>query len=210
MSHGPVNNAPPASSNQTEADAERAAAQAHVARAQAGDEAAFGELVRTYHARVYAVIYRIVHHAEDARELEQLAWVKAWQRLGSYKQESQFFTWLYRIAVNTAMDHVRRLGRRKEVSLDAAPTRDPKPSVDWTPPAEQRPDRRLEQDEIRAAFQRALEALGPEHRAALMLREVEGLSYREIASVMKCRIGTVMSRIYYARQLVQARMKDVR
>lgn len=181
-----------------------------VASARAGDEDAFGELVRMFHERVYAVIYRMVNQADDARDLAQQAWVKAWQRLGTYKQESQFFTWIYRIAVNTAMDHLRKQGRRKEVSLDASPVSDPKPSVDWTPPPDARPDRRLEQEEIRRAFQAALASLGPEHRTALVLREVEGLSYQEIAQAMKCRMGTVMSRIFYARRLIQEQMKELR
>ena len=181
-----------------------------VAAARAGDEDAFGELVRMFHERVYAVIYRMVSQADDARDLAQQAWVKAWQRLGTYKQESQFFTWIYRIAVNTAMDHLRKQGRRKEVSLDAFPVSDPKPSIDWTPPSEGRPDRRLEQEEIRKAFQSALASLGPEHRTALVLREVEGLSYQEIAGAMKCRMGTVMSRIFYARRLIQEHMKELR
>lgn len=181
-----------------------------VERARNGDEDAFGELVRTYHERVYAVIYRMIHNADDARDLAQQSWVKAWQRLDSYKQESQFFTWIYRIAVNTAMDHLRRQGRRKEVSLDAAEAPDPRPSVDWTPPPDARPDRRIEQQEIRQAFQAALAKLGPEHRAALILREVEGQSYQEIARAMKCRMGTVMSRIFYARRQIQEHMKEWR
>lgn len=182
-----------------------------MARARSGDQEAFGELVRKYHERVFGVIYRMIHHAEDARELAQQAWVKAWQRLDSYKQESQFFTWIYRIAVNTAMDHTRRQARRREVSLeDAPPGVEPKPSADWTPPAEGRPDEGLAQAEVRQAFQAALETLSPDHRAALILREVDGMSYREIAQVLKCRMGTVMSRIYYARRMMQEKMRDVR
>lgn len=181
-----------------------------VAAARRGDQDAFGELVRSHHERVYAVIYRMVQQAEDARELAQLTWVKAWQRLDTYKQESQFFTWLYRIAINTAMDEIRRRTRRKEVSLDASPVENPRPSPDWHPAEGARPDQALEQEEVRRVFHEALGTLKPEHKAALILREVQGLSYREIAEVTKCRIGTVMSRIFYARRTIQERMKELR
>ncbi|MCO5045728.1 MAG: sigma-70 family RNA polymerase sigma factor [Verrucomicrobia bacterium] len=181
-----------------------------VARAQAGDEDAFGELVKAFHGRVFGVIYRMVSNAEDARELAQQTWVKAWQRLGTFKGDAQFFTWVYRIAVNTALDQGRRATRRREVSLDEEPGREPQAAVEWQAPDEGRPDRQLEREEVRKAFEAALDGLAAEHRMALILREVEGLSYREIAQAMRCRVGTVMSRIFYARRYVQDRMKDVR
>lgn len=200
--------APP--SNVVEDPLSREAVSRLVARARGGDEEAFGELVRAFHGRVFGVIYRMVNDAEDARELEQQTWVKAWQRLGSYKGDAQFFTWLYRIAVNAALDQARRAARRKEVSLDESPEWEPKPAAEWQGPDDGRPDRGLEREEVRRAFDAALASLTPEHRMALILREVEGLSYREIAEAMKCRTGTVMSRIFYARRHVQERMKEVR
>lgn len=207
-----MNIPPPDASKTPDADeAERRQVAEWAARARSGDEDAFGELVRKYHERVFGVIYRMIQHAEDARELAQQTWVKAWQRLDSYKQESQFFTWVYRIAVNTTMDHTRRLARRREVSLDDAPPgAEPKPAVDWTPPAGERPDASLANADVRRAFDAALASLSPEHKAALILREVDGLSYREIADVTRCRIGTVMSRIHYARRLMQEKLRDVR
>lgn len=204
-----VNNSAPEPSNEDEGLTREAVARL-VARAQGGDEDAFGELVMAFHGRVFGVIYRMVHNAEDARELEQQTWVKAWQRLGSYKGDAQFFTWLYRIAVNSALDQSRRTARRKEVSLDESPALEPRPAAEWQAPDDGRPDRALEREEIRVAFQSALDRLSPEHRMALILREVEGLSYGEIAKIMKCRTGTVMSRIFYARRLMQEQMKDVR
>lgn len=207
---GRVNNPRPTASNSEEGPLSREAVSHLVARARGGDEDAFGELVRAFHGRVYGVIYRMVNHAEDARELEQQTWVKAWQRLDSYKGDAQFFTWLYRIAVNAVFDHSRRAARRKEVSLDESPELDPKPAAEWQVPDDGRPDRGLEREEVRRAFDAALASLTPEHRMALILREVEGLSYREIAQAMKCRTGTVMSRIFYARRQVQQMMQDVR
>ncbi len=205
-----VNNAPPEPSNSDEGPLSREAVAHLVERAKGGDEDAFGELVQAFHGRVYGVIYRMVNNAEDAKELAQQAWVKAWQRLESYKGDAQFFTWMYRIAVNSVLDQARRSARRKEVSLDETPERDPRPAAEWQPPDDGRPDRGLEREEIRRAFDAALESLSPEHRMALILREVEGMSYREIGQAMKCRAGTVMSRIFYARRQVQERMKGVR
>lgn len=181
-----------------------------IARAQAGDEDAFGEVVKAHHPKVYAVVYRMVQNAEDAKELAQIAWVKAWQRLGSFEGQSKFSTWMYRLAVNTAMDFIRSRARQKEtVYLDdvtdgEAVHRDALRSVQAAPEDE------MHRDEIRTAFHQALEKLTPEHRQALMLREVEGLAYKEIAEIMKCRMGTVMSRIFYARRQIQEQMKGLR
>ncbi|HMP77216.1 MAG TPA: sigma-70 family RNA polymerase sigma factor [Kiritimatiellia bacterium] len=205
-----MNNPTPAPSNSDEDALSREAVAHLVARARGGDEDAFGELVKAFHGRVYGVIYRMVNNAEDARELAQQTWVKAWQRLDSYKGDAQFFTWLYRIATNSVLDQARRSARRREVSLDEEPAREPRPAVEWQPPDDGRPDRSMEREEIRRAFDAALARLSPEHRMALVLREVEGLSYREIAQAMKSRTGTVMSRIFYARRQVQEWMKGVR
>lgn len=181
-----------------------------VQRAQAGDEDAFGELVKMHHARVYAVVYRMVSQADDAQELTQQTWIKAWKRLATYKREARFFTWLYRIAVNTAMDYLRQRKRRQEVELNEALTVNPEAGSEWRLATTATPDRDLAQDEIRVAFRAALDALSPEHKAALILREVEGLSYKEIATATKSRIGTVMSRIFYARRAIQDRLKEHR
>jgi RNA polymerase sigma-70 factor (ECF subfamily) len=205
-----VNNDTSAPSKPNEDALPREAVDALVARARGGDEEAFGELVKAFHGRVYGVMYRMVNNAEEARELAQQAWVRAWQRLGSYKGDAQFFTWLYRIAVNAALDEARRAARRREVSIDETPDREPQPAATWQPPDDGRPDRELAREEVWRAFEEALARLSPAHRAALILREVEGLSYREIAQAMKCRTGTVMSRIYYARRHMQEMLRDLR
>lgn len=181
-----------------------------VAEAAAGDEEAFGQVVQAYYNRVYGVIFRVVPHPEDARELAQATWVKAWQRLGDYKQEARFFTWIYRIAVNTALDFLRKRKRRPEVPLEPVVHEDDdalamdrqRELAHETTPADE-----MHREEIRAAFARAMEELSPEHRTALMLREVEGMSYEEIAAVMKTRKGTVMSRLFYARRALQERLE---
>ncbi len=156
------------------------------------------------------MVYRVVRQADDAREVAQLAWVKAWQRLGSYKEESKFFTWLYRIAVNTALDHLRQVRRKREVGLEDEYGREARPAPEWSGGQAQAPDEEAAQDDVRRVFREALDRLSPEHRTALVLREVEGRPYKEIAQAMGCRIGTVMSRIFYARRLIQEHMRSVR
>ncbi len=181
-----------------------------VARAKAGDEDAFGEVVKAHYPKVYGVIYRMVQNAEDAKELTQIAWVKAWQRLASFEGNSKFSTWMYRLAVNTAMDFLRSRKRRGEtVYLDEITDAEAaKHDALQTPQAA--PEEEMRRDEIRTTFHKALEDLTPEHRQTLMLREVEGLSYKEIADVMKCRMGTVMSRIFYARKQIQEKLRDLK
>jgi RNA polymerase sigma-70 factor (ECF subfamily) len=178
-----------------------------VARAAAGDEEAFGQVVQAYYSRVYAAVYQVVRHADDARDLTQAAWVKAWRQLGSYRGDARFYTWIYRIAVNTALDFLRRRKRRPEVSYDA-----PRPGADEPSTDLDRRDELADPDtpadvaqrrEVNEAFARALETLSPEHRAVVVLREVEGMSYDEIAVVLKIRKGTVMSRLFYARRALQ-------
>jgi RNA polymerase sigma-70 factor (ECF subfamily) len=181
-----------------------------VERALAGDDQAFGELVQLYHARVYGVVYRIVRQADDAREVAQTTWVKAWQRLNTYKREAKFFTWIYRIAVNTAMDHVRRQIRQREVPFEDETGREATPAPEWSGALVARPDQEAEQDDVRRAFNEALSGLSPEHRAALVMREVEGRTYREIAELQGCRVGTVMSRLFYARRAIQDKLRSAR
>jgi len=181
-----------------------------IARAQAGDEDAFGEVVKAHHAKVYAVVYRMVQNAEDAKELAQIAWVKAWQRLGSFEGTAKFSTWMYRLAVNTAMDFIRSRARQKETVFLDEITDGEEAHRDSLQSTHAEPGAEMHRDEIRTAFHAALERLTPEHRQALMLREVEGLAYKEIAAIMKCRMGTVMSRIFYARKQIQEQLKGLR
>jgi RNA polymerase sigma-70 factor (ECF subfamily) len=180
-----------------------------VEQARGGDEEAFGELVRMYHQRVYGVVYGIVRNAEDAKELAQQTWVKAWSGLASFKGRAAFFTWVYRIASFVSLDHLRKLKRRKESEWLDGVELPREPGAGLPESANPRPDRSLLRREVREQFEKALAKLSPEHRAALVLREVEGLSYLEIAEAMNCRKGTVMSRIHYARKRIQQEMKEL-
>lgn len=180
-----------------------------ISLAQGGEEEAFGELVKLYHSRVYAVVYRMVNNEQDARDLAQLTWVKAWQRLGTFQSDAQFFTWLYRIATNTTLDHLRQRKRNREVSVDDTPPGEEPRETEWPTATHETPDREMARHEFRDAFARALEELSPDHRAALVQREVEGRSYQEIADTLGCRVGTVMSRLFYARRQLQEKLKDI-
>jgi RNA polymerase sigma-70 factor (ECF subfamily) len=178
-------------------------------RAKAGDEEAFGELVRLYHGRVFALAYQIVNNEDDAREMAQQAWIKAWRRLGGFRGDAGFYTWMYRVTTRVCLDFLRKRGRRQELPLDDALEPTPDVGAEPAPSVSPRPDRQLERKEIRDAFEAALQTLSPEHRTTLVLREVEGLSYAEIAKTMRCRKGTVMSRLYYARRYLREQMGDV-
>ncbi len=177
-----------------------------VRKAQSGDQDAFGELVRAYHARVLGLAARFVNHGDEAQDLAQQAWIKAWNRLHTFEGKSEFFTWMYRLVTFVCLDHLRRSKRRAEVAIPENLEPTPEIGAEPAPSLRTRPDSEALHAETREAFHAALGQLSPEHRAALVLREVEGLSYEEIAQVMKCRIGTVMSRLFYARKQLQVLM----
>ncbi len=161
--------------------------------ASAGNAGAFSQLVIRYRPQVVRTAYGIVGSAVEADDVAQDTFVKAWAKLPDFRRESEFGTWLYRITVNTAIDAMRR--RRFEAPLDEA-----MPQTHEAPEAAAL--RREEQRRVRAAIQE----LPPATRATLVLREYEQLSYREIADVLDIPIGTVMSRLNYARQLLKERL----
>ena len=181
-----------------------------VQRAQSGDEEAFGELVIMHHQKVFAVLYKMVRNEDDAQELSQKTWVKVWQKLSTFKGDAAFFTWVYRIATYTGLDHLRAKKRRPEVEyLDELDAGGASGDLERAPSSLSRPDKAMENAEVMEKFEEALELLSDKHRTALVLREVDGLSYEEIAEVMDCKVGTVMSRIFTARKAIRAYMKDL-
>lgn len=177
-----------------------------VERARGGDEDAFGELVKMYYQRVYGLLFGIVGNVDDAKEVAQQAWVKAWSKLHTFKQDAEFFTWVYRIASNAGLDFLRHRARRREESFPEGGDGYGNAQPDLAASERSRPDREAEHAEIGRLFHEALAELTPEHRTTLTLREVDGLSYDEIARVMECRKGTVMSRLFYARRKIQERL----
>jgi RNA polymerase sigma-70 factor, ECF subfamily len=176
-----------------------------VAAIQQGDLAAFKELVERYQKRVYAIAFGIVQNHDDAMDISQEVFVKVHRSLKNFKGQSRFYTWLYRIAVNLSIDFHRKQKRFRSVSIEDAPASNfaEGPNVQKQETA----DSILAQKELDAAVHRALRSLTPDHRAAMILREIEGRSYREISEILGCSIGTVMSRLHYARQRLRGLLK---
>lgn len=178
-----------------------------VARSQAGDRAAFGQLLRRYEKRVFSVANAIMRNPEDARDVAQEAFWKAHNAIGTFDGQAQFFTWMYRITVNLAIDHLRKR-RGQRVEFDDARANGEDDGADPTGLSPRRlgfdPHRALEDQELRGQLERSLAQLSPAHRTVLVLREVEGLAYQEMADVVGCSIGTIMSRLFHARKRMQA------
>lgn len=173
-----------------------------VRRVQRGDQQAFDLLVQKYQHRIGHLIARYVRDPSEVEDVAQEAFIKAYRGLANFRGESAFYTWLYRIAINTAKNHLVSAGRRV-----------PEHGVDATE-AEQyddgallremdTPERELMTGEVRRAVYRTIESLPPELRDAVTLREMEGLSYEDIATAMGCPIGTVRSRIFRAREAIE-------
>lgn len=165
-----------------------------VARARRGDEQAFAQLVRDNETRIYNLALRMTGDPEDAMDAAQEAFLNAWKGLKFFKGDSAFSTWLYRLASNACIDHLRRKKRRQDISapLPAGEEDGPPPDV---PDERYRPDRELERREMRRAVADGLARLSDEHRQVLVMREINGLSYQEIAQTLDLEVGTVKSRI---------------
>jgi RNA polymerase sigma-70 factor (ECF subfamily) len=161
-----------------------------------GQTEAFGELVRNYQDRLYNLAYRLVNNAEDAQDVVQDSFLSAYQSLGNFKGESQFFTWLYRIAVNTAISHKRK--RRTVLALKAGRLEngaaEPRDASEYS-----RPEHALERTEREQRIQLALQRLSLEHRAVLILKDMEGQKYEIMAKILGVPVGTVRSRLHRAR-----------
>ena len=167
-----------------------------IAECLKGDADAFGHLVRTYQDRLFNTVYRLLGNAEDAQDVVQEAFVNAYQSLDSFKGDSLFFTWLYRIAVNTAIS----LRRKQRVVLSIEAGQNGEGGIEPLDPSpESRPGHGLEQVEQERRIQSALSRLSPEHRAVLVLKDMEGQKYEQMAEALQVPIGTVRSRLHRAR-----------
>ena len=170
-----------------------------VQAAQRGDLAAFEGLVARHRDKVYARAFSMMRNEEEALDLSQDAWVKGWQRLAQFQGDSSFITWMTRIVINLCLDQLRKQKRHRLESIDALD--EESGGVERQMPiVEANPTQGLERGELRQRIDAALAKLSPEHRTALVLHEFEELEYKEIARRMECSIGTVMSRLFYARR----------
>jgi RNA polymerase sigma-70 factor (ECF subfamily) len=193
----------------TEIDHSSAEDPALVRAAQSGDMAAFEQLVVRHRDKIYARAYSMMRNEEEAIDLSQEAWVKGWQRLRQFQGESSFGTWMTRIVINLCLDQLRKHKRQRtesieEMSEESGGVERQMPVVTPNPTAG------LERGELRQRIDRALGQLSYEHRTVLVLHEFEELEYKEIAKVMGCSIGTVMSRLFYARRKMAALLTDLK
>jgi len=179
-----------------------------VQRVQRGDRGAFDVLVLKYQHKVVKLVLRYVRNPAEAEDVAQEAFIKAYRALPKFRGDSAFYTWLYRIAINTAKNAAASRGRSPiEYELD----RDGEESYDVQARMKDTatPEALAMTEEIRSTVNAAIEALPEDLRTAIVLRELEGLSYEEIAAAMDCPVGTVRSRIFRAREAIDARLKDV-
>ncbi|MFY9972928.1 MAG: RNA polymerase sigma factor RpoE [Chromatiaceae bacterium] len=187
---------------------ERSTDQELVRRAQAGDRRAFDLLVLKYQQKVANLIGRYVRDPAEVLDVAQDAFLKAYRALDGFRGESAFYTWLYRIAVNTVKNHLVAQGRRPpgdDLEADVAEQMD----LGARLRENATPERHLLTDEIARTVQQALDALPDDLRTAIVLRELEGMSYEEIATAMECPIGTVRSRIFRAREAIDKRLRPL-
>jgi len=179
-----------------------------VARAQGGDASAFDVLVERYKQRVYATVYHMTGNHEDANDLVQDAFIKAYRNLHSFKGQSSFYTWIYRIAVNRTINFLKRRKDRGHLSLN-----DMDANVETDPDYVElmshiTPRREVGLNELQEKLNEAIQKLSEEHRAVVIMHDVQGMTHADIAKVMHCSEGTVRSRLFYARQQLQGLLSD--
>ena len=180
-----------------------------VRAAQKGETDAFEELVARHRDKIFARAFSMMRNEEEAIDLSQEAWVKGWQRLAQFQGDSSFATWITRIVINLCLDELRKQKRRRTESIEEMD--EETGGVERQMPAVTvNPTERLERGELRKKIDAALEKLSHEHRTVLVLHEFEDLEYKEIARAMGCSIGTVMSRLFYARRKMAALLADLK
>jgi RNA polymerase sigma factor (sigma-70 family) len=179
-----------------------------VRQVQAGDVGAFDRLIGKYRERVYGIVYNMTSNREDAADLTQDAFIKAFQSIQRFGGQSSFFTWLYRIAVNSTLSHLRKSRLRSFFSLETIDSEEPvSKEIIAALTDKTGADRDAYVRELQEKLNDAMLKLSIKHRTVVTLFEIDGLSHQEIAEIMECSVGTVRSRLHYAKQLLQAELQ---
>ena len=186
----------------------RAEEDALVHRAQKGDLAAYDDLVRRYQERIYATLYHMTSNHEDANDLAQEAFIKAYTAIKSFKGGSSFYTWVYRIAVNKTINFLKQRKNRSAMSLNDLDFDAEKDPDLVALISEKTPRRDAVLSELQKKLNEAMLKLSDQHRLVVTLHDVQGLAHEEIAEIMECNVGTVRSRLFYARQQLQGYLAD--
>ncbi len=181
-----------------------------IQRARDGDEDAFGLLMQQHYEPVFRTVFAILRNEHDALDVCQEVWLKVWQQLATFRGDAKFTTWLHPIATRRALDHLRKRRRWFDRFLSFQREDDDGETSTVFEPIDSAPlaSETVEADERRARFETILASLPPKHRAVLALREIQGLSYDEIAAAVGCRRGTVMSRLFHARRLLAQKLRE--
>lgn len=179
-----------------------------VKKAREGDLSAFDILVRRYQERIYATVFHMTSNHEDANDLTQETFIKAHQALKSFKGDSSFFTWIYRIAVNKTINLLKQRKNRIHISLN-----DMEMNAENDPElvslvSHKTPRRDMHLSELQEKLNKAMLVLSEDHRLVVTLHDIQGLSHEEIGKIMDCNVGTVRSRLFYARQQLQAQLSE--
>lgn len=179
-----------------------------VRRAQEGDLSAYDDLVRRYQERVYATVYHMTSNHEEANDLVQEAFIKGFRAIKTFKGEASFYTWIYRIAVNKTINFLKQRKSRVHMSLN-----DVDFNAEHDPDlvalvSEKTPRRNIDLSELQEKLNAAMQKLSETHRIVVTLHDIQGLSHEEIGKILDCNVGTVRSRLFYARQQLQATLSD--
>jgi RNA polymerase sigma-70 factor (ECF subfamily) len=179
-----------------------------VERVQNGDVAAYDILVHRYRERLYSVVYNLTSNREDALDLTQEAFIKAFQSINRFRGNSSFYTWIYRIAVNNTLSHLKKYRNRKYLSFDNLDNEASQADIFEAVRAKTKTEKATLMKELHEKLNEALQKLSLKHRSVVVLFEIEGMSHEQIAEILKCSVGTVRSRLHYAKQQLKLHLKD--
>jgi len=179
-----------------------------VLKVQSGNVGAFDQLVQKYREHIFSVIYNMTSNREDASDLTQETFIKAFQAIGRFRGKSSFFTWIYRIAINTTMTFLKKRNRRRYISYENVDEEVSNSEIFERLTAKNRTEKGLLINELQEKLNDALQRLSPKHRTVVILHEIEGLEHAEIAEITKASVGTVRSRLHYAKQQMQSFLQD--